>query len=246
VAPQSFGEAASKPEIIDRLRVEAAPGEVVVALASCLHDVGISIHRTAHENYSLILAERKARELLDGLYGLRERTIIVAETLHAVIAHRWDMANRVWAKMKASDSRECRSCHGFAHMDLTEQSRSARSKHGNAPDKGQTCIDCHKGIAHDMGFRAFQIALPPWGALNDDEYVTYFKDVCGSFPDAKFIHYNLPRPKRVLLGPEYRRLEEAVPNLAGTKNTPPLSSTERAKVSTSGADSMIPRLSRSH
>ena len=74
------------------------------------------------------------------------------------------------------------------------------------------------GLAYDMGFRVFQIALPPWGELNDDEYMTYFKDVCGGFPDAKFIHYNLPRARRVLLGPDYRRLEEAVPNLAGTKN----------------------------
>ena len=64
-------------------------------------------------------------------------------------AMRWDMATRVWEKMKASDSRECRSCHDFANMDLTEQDRSARAKHGNAEDKGQTCIDCHKGIAHE-------------------------------------------------------------------------------------------------
>jgi len=64
-------------------------------------------------------------------------------------AMRWDMASRVWEKMKASDSRECRSCHDFASMDLTEQDRSARSKHGNAEDKGQTCIDCHKGVAHE-------------------------------------------------------------------------------------------------
>jgi cytochrome c-type protein NapC len=64
-------------------------------------------------------------------------------------AMRWDMASRVWEKMKASDSRECRSCHDFANMDLTEQERSARAKHGNAEDKGQTCIDCHKGIAHE-------------------------------------------------------------------------------------------------
>ena len=64
-------------------------------------------------------------------------------------AMRWDMASRVWAKMKANDSRECRSCHDFANMDLTEQDRSARAKHGNAEDKGQTCIDCHKGIAHE-------------------------------------------------------------------------------------------------
>ena len=64
-------------------------------------------------------------------------------------AHKWDMASRVWAKMKANDSRECRACHDFRDMDLTEQSRSARSKHGNAEDKGQTCIDCHKGVAHE-------------------------------------------------------------------------------------------------
>lgn len=63
-------------------------------------------------------------------------------------AHRWDMASRVWAKMKASNSRECRSCHDFRDMDLTAQGRSARSKHGNAEDKGETCIDCHKGVAH--------------------------------------------------------------------------------------------------
>jgi cytochrome c-type protein NapC len=63
-------------------------------------------------------------------------------------AHRWDMATRVWAMMKTTDSRECRSCHDFASMDTSAQDRSARSKHSAAPDKGQTCIDCHKGIAH--------------------------------------------------------------------------------------------------
>jgi cytochrome c-type protein NapC len=63
--------------------------------------------------------------------------------------HRWAMANRVWDKMKASDSRECRACHDFENMDLTEQSRSARNQHGNAVDSGETCIDCHKGVAHE-------------------------------------------------------------------------------------------------
>jgi len=64
-------------------------------------------------------------------------------------AHRWGMANRVWDKMKASDSRECRSCHAFDQMDLAEQDRSARKRHGRAEDEGKTCIDCHKGIAHE-------------------------------------------------------------------------------------------------
>ena len=66
-------------------------------------------------------------------------------------AHRWGMASRVWAKMKDSNSRECQNCHKFENMDLAGQaSRSARSQHGNAPDDGKTCIDCHKGIAHEQ------------------------------------------------------------------------------------------------
>jgi len=63
-------------------------------------------------------------------------------------AHRWDMASRVWAKMQANDSRECRSCHDFSQMDLSAQDRMARKRHARAVDEGKTCIDCHKGIAH--------------------------------------------------------------------------------------------------
>ncbi len=65
-------------------------------------------------------------------------------------AHRLDMAERVWAKMKARDSAECRNCHSFAHMDFSEQGKFARRKHQNATDRGQTCIDCHKGIGHKL------------------------------------------------------------------------------------------------
>jgi len=75
------------------------------------------------------------------------------------------------------------------------------------------------GIAHGLGFRVFQIALPSWGAVDDEEMMAFFKDVCGTFPDAKFLHYNLPRAKRTLNGHDYRRVADAVPNLVGTKNT---------------------------
>lgn len=64
-------------------------------------------------------------------------------------AQRWEMANRVWDSMKATDSRECRNCHDFDAMDLSEQDRSARKKHAQAPVDGKTCIDCHKGLAHE-------------------------------------------------------------------------------------------------
>ncbi|RDH91113.1 MAG: cytochrome C [endosymbiont of Seepiophila jonesi] len=63
-------------------------------------------------------------------------------------SHRWEMANRVWEKMRSTNSRECRSCHDFSQMDLSEQDRSARKRHARAEDEGKTCIDCHKGIAH--------------------------------------------------------------------------------------------------
>ena len=63
-------------------------------------------------------------------------------------AARWHMATLVWDKMRASSSRECRSCHDFENMDLSEQSRSARSRHAKAEEKGEACIDCHVGVAH--------------------------------------------------------------------------------------------------
>lgn len=77
------------------------------------------------------------------------------------------------------------------------------------------------GIAHDAGFRTFQISLPAWGALNDREVSRFFSDVCGAFPDSRFLHYNLLRSKRLLTGSDYRKLIDSVPNLAATKNTSP-------------------------
>jgi uncharacterized protein len=63
--------------------------EVVVAAGALLHDVGMAIHRADHEAYSLFLAERKLRELLSGVYkDVAERTVVVAESLHAIIGHR--------------------------------------------------------------------------------------------------------------------------------------------------------------
>jgi len=73
-------------------------------------------------------------------------------------AKRWDLANRVWDTMKSTDSRECRNCHDFNSMDLSEQDRSARKKHAQAPHDGKTCIDCHKGIAHKYPKKPEEVA----------------------------------------------------------------------------------------
>jgi dihydrodipicolinate synthase/N-acetylneuraminate lyase len=74
-------------------------------------------------------------------------------------------------------------------------------------------------FAYKVGFRTFQISLPSWGALNDKEMLRFFVDVCGAFPDAGFLHYNLLRAKRLLTAEDYRRVADAVPNLVATKNT---------------------------
>jgi metal-dependent HD superfamily phosphatase/phosphodiesterase len=62
--------------------------EVVVASGALLHDLGMAIHRTDHEAYSLFVAERKLRELLHDVYEEPERTVVVTESLHAIIGHR--------------------------------------------------------------------------------------------------------------------------------------------------------------
>ncbi len=62
--------------------------------------------------------------------------------------HRLAMAKRVWNTMKETDSRECRNCHNLESMAPQFQKPRARNQHLNAMKTGQTCIDCHKGIAH--------------------------------------------------------------------------------------------------
>lgn len=60
--------------------------EVVIFLASILHDLGMSIHRVNHEQFSLFLAEPLLKELLSFL-PVEERTVVISETLHAIISH---------------------------------------------------------------------------------------------------------------------------------------------------------------
>jgi len=52
--------------------------------------------------------------------------------------------------MKANNSQECRNCHRYDYMDFTEQGNRAAREHPKAFAAGKTCIDCHKGIAHQL------------------------------------------------------------------------------------------------
>lgn len=63
-------------------------------------------------------------------------------------AKRKELAEGVWAYMKATDSRTCRNCHSWSAMELAKQRKSVRVEHESAQKEGQTCIDCHKGLVH--------------------------------------------------------------------------------------------------
>ncbi|MDT8452867.1 MAG: NapC/NirT family cytochrome c [Gammaproteobacteria bacterium] len=71
-------------------------------------------------------------------------------------AHRRELAQHVWQVMKETDSRECRNCHSTDSMNLMAQSQRARTRHEQATENGETCIDCHKGIAHKDVYKEIQ------------------------------------------------------------------------------------------
>ena len=73
------------------------------------------------------------------------------DTPEKFAAHRRELAEHEWARLKANDSLECRNCHSFESMDFTRQGASATEMHGTLLASGErTCIDCHKGIAHKL------------------------------------------------------------------------------------------------
>lgn len=75
------------------------------------------------------------------------------------------------------------------------------------------------GKAASWGARSFQVSLPSWAALRDDELEIFFRETCGRFREFDFLHYNLLRTKRLLTPEEYGRLAEEHPNFVATKNT---------------------------
>lgn len=90
------------------------------------------------------------------LYGKFMGTIDTKEKFEA---KRLALAENEWARMKAVDSRECRNCHSFEGMNAEAQKQRARKQHEIAQRDKLTCIDCHKGIAHQK----------PKGMKEDDE-----------------------------------------------------------------------------
>jgi len=95
---------------------------------------------------------KMARKIQASFKELPHKIMGTIDTPEKFKAKRLELAEDVWAGMKASDSRECRNCHSLETMLLDKQDKSARKKHTleRRNEKGETCIDCHKGIAHEL------------------------------------------------------------------------------------------------
>lgn len=77
-----------RPSVVEAYGLEESDAEVVVVLAALLHDVGMSIHREGHEEYSLFVAQPILDDLLAEAYEQPARTILRAEVQGAIISHR--------------------------------------------------------------------------------------------------------------------------------------------------------------
>src|SRR5829696_4733363 len=81
-------KAGVEPAVVADHAMSARDAEVVVAGGALLHDVGMSIHRADHEEYSLFLASGVLDRLLSDSYSEPKRTVVASEILHAIIGHR--------------------------------------------------------------------------------------------------------------------------------------------------------------
>ena len=82
-----------------------------------------------------------SNEVLGKILG----TIVTREKF---VGKRLELARHEWARMKANNSLECRNCHTLTSMNKDVQKPRAQKSHEMAAKSGETCIDCHKGIAH--------------------------------------------------------------------------------------------------
>ncbi len=135
-------DAGVPPSLVVQYEMEPQDAEVVVALASLLHDVGLSIHRADHEAFSLFVAQDKLRQILPELYDPRRATILRSEILHAIISHRsggkpLTLEAGVVRIADALDMAKGRSRIPFAAGSLSIHSVSAAAIEGVSLDAGE-------------------------------------------------------------------------------------------------------------
>jgi len=92
--------------------------------------------------------EQLAAKAVSGVSDLWAHTVEGIDTREEFAQVRDELAREVWSDYRENDSRNCRQCHNTDAWQLTAQAYKARNAHRRAERAGDTCIGCHKGVAH--------------------------------------------------------------------------------------------------
>jgi metal-dependent HD superfamily phosphatase/phosphodiesterase len=193
-----LGEASVPFGVVQHYGLRAEDAEVVIVLAAALHDVGMSIHRSGHEQFSLILAAPLVRRLLAGLYDEPVLTIMTSETLHAIVAHRSDMrcltVEAGCVKVgDALDMAEGRSRAPFEAGHIDMHSLSAAAIEAVTITRGQTKpIHISVAMTNSAGvFQLDQLLKPKLASSGIQQYVEVTANIEGETERRLLPVYNL-------------------------------------------------------
>jgi nitrate/TMAO reductase-like tetraheme cytochrome c subunit len=84
-----------------------------------------------------------------GIRDVIQEARSVIDTEDKFNKERLRLAKSVWAEYKRTDSKPCQQCHVFDAQLLSRQKEFVRPMHEQVLSKAATCIDCHKGVAHE-------------------------------------------------------------------------------------------------
>ncbi|MCG9026931.1 pentaheme c-type cytochrome TorC [Laribacter hongkongensis] len=65
-------------------------------------------------------------------------------------SNRLRLAQNEWLRFRANGSKECRTCHDYSTMDFNKMRETSKQAMLGAAQRNQSCMDCHKGIAHHL------------------------------------------------------------------------------------------------
>jgi len=85
-----IADSGTQPSCIRDYGLEYGDAEVILFLGACLHDIGHSIHRDNHTQYSVFFAAPILNKLLADIYPQEKLTIVVSEVLHCIAVHHKD------------------------------------------------------------------------------------------------------------------------------------------------------------
>ncbi|EAS40955.1 pentaheme c-type cytochrome TorC [Photobacterium profundum] len=84
-----------------------------------------------------------SKEVFGAIFG-------TIDTREKFLAKRGELAQHEWERFASNGSLECKNCHQYESMKWEEMSTLAQSQMKQAAEKDQSCLDCHKGIAHNL------------------------------------------------------------------------------------------------